>query len=71
MVCAQSDRMSADSLSPVGHNGEIRSAIGCSAINAAVYTPFRPSVLSLANEFALVSASDGVPLEQLIPIPNP
>ena len=71
MVCAQSDRMSADSLSPVGHNGEIRSVIGRSAINAAVYTPFRPSVLSLANEFAPISASDGIPPEQLIPIPNP
>ena len=71
MVCTPADRMSADSLSSVGPNGEIRSAIGRSALNAVVYTPYRPSVLSLANEFTAISASEGAPPEQLIPIPNP
>ena len=64
------ERSFAEPLSDVGPNGERRPMLGKSAVNDPVYAPYRPSVLSLANEMTLIADSDGVQPERLIPVPH-
>ena len=51
-------------------SGKKRPMIGKSAVNDPVYCPFRPTVLTLANEMAIIADSDGCVPERSIPIPQ-
>lgn len=59
-----------DPLSQVDAYGDARAEIGLSALGRPVYSPYRPTVVSLASELTHLKESPEIQVEMCVPVPE-